>query len=119
MTVRVLQPRRPWEGRRVVLGVTGGIAAYKSVQVARDLTRLGARVDVVMTPGPSTSSNPSPSRGSRVGRSSPTSSRDRDRRPTSGWEWRPTSWSSHRPRPISWPGRPRGWPTTFWPPLFW
>jgi len=35
----------------VVLGVTGGIAAYKSVQVARDLTRLGARVDVVMTQG--------------------------------------------------------------------
>jgi len=32
-----------------VLGVAGGIAAYKSVQVARDLTRLGAQVDVVMT----------------------------------------------------------------------
>ncbi len=42
-------PRRPWRGRRVVLGVTGGIAAYKSVQVARDLTRLGAVVDVVLT----------------------------------------------------------------------
>ena len=51
MTVRSLHPRRPWEGKRVVLGVTGGIAAYKSVQVARDLTRLGARVDVVMTSG--------------------------------------------------------------------
>jgi phosphopantothenoylcysteine decarboxylase/phosphopantothenate--cysteine ligase len=36
-------------GKRVVLGVTGGIAAYKSVQLARDLTRLGARVDVIMT----------------------------------------------------------------------
>jgi phosphopantothenoylcysteine decarboxylase/phosphopantothenate--cysteine ligase len=35
----------------VVLGVTGGVAAYKSVQLARDLTRLGARVDVVMTSG--------------------------------------------------------------------
>jgi len=34
-----------------VLGVTGGIAAYKSVQVARDLTRLGADVDVVLTRG--------------------------------------------------------------------
>lgn len=44
-----LSPRRPWMGRHVVLGVTGGIAAYKSVQVARDLTRLGAVVDVVMT----------------------------------------------------------------------
>lgn len=41
--------RRPWRERRVVLGVTGGIAAYKVVQVARDLTLLGAAVDVVMT----------------------------------------------------------------------
>jgi phosphopantothenoylcysteine decarboxylase/phosphopantothenate--cysteine ligase len=32
-----------------VLGVTGGIAAYKTIQVARDLTRLGAEVDVVLT----------------------------------------------------------------------
>ncbi len=44
-----LSPRPPWEGRRVVLGVTGGIAAYKTVQLARDLTLLGARVDVVLT----------------------------------------------------------------------
>lgn len=41
--------RRPWVGSRVLLGVTGGIAAYKVVQVARDLTQLGAAVDVVMT----------------------------------------------------------------------
>lgn len=41
--------RRPWADARVLLGVTGGIAAYKVVQVARDLTRLGAEVDVVMT----------------------------------------------------------------------
>jgi phosphopantothenoylcysteine decarboxylase/phosphopantothenate--cysteine ligase len=51
MSVQVLQPRRPWEGRRVVLGVTGGIAAYKAVQLARDLARLGARVDVILTGG--------------------------------------------------------------------
>ena len=51
MTDPVLVPRRPWEGRRVVLGVTGGIAAYKSVQLARDLSRLGAGVDVVLTRG--------------------------------------------------------------------
>ncbi|HEX7089049.1 MAG TPA: bifunctional phosphopantothenoylcysteine decarboxylase/phosphopantothenate--cysteine ligase CoaBC [Longimicrobiales bacterium] len=44
-----LAPRRPWQGRRVVLGVTGGIAAYKAAQLARDLTELGAVVDVVMT----------------------------------------------------------------------
>ena len=51
MPGRVLHPRRPWEGRRIVLGVTGGIAAYKAVQLARDLTRLGAEVDAVLTPG--------------------------------------------------------------------
>jgi len=44
-----LVPRRPWRGRRILLGVTGSIAAYKSVQLARDLTRLGAVVDVVLT----------------------------------------------------------------------
>ena len=42
-------PRRPWRGRRVVLGVTGGVAAYKAVQLARDLTLLGARVDTIVT----------------------------------------------------------------------
>jgi phosphopantothenoylcysteine decarboxylase / phosphopantothenate---cysteine ligase len=41
--------RRPWRDRRVILGVTGGIAAYKSIQLARDLARLGARVDVAMS----------------------------------------------------------------------
>lgn len=43
------EPGPPWEGRTVVLGVCGGIAAYKAVQVARDLTLLGAVVDVVLT----------------------------------------------------------------------
>ncbi len=49
MGARALAPRRPWEDTTIVLGVTGGIAAYKVVQVARDLTRLGARVEVVPT----------------------------------------------------------------------
>jgi len=44
-------PRRPWRGRRILLGVTGGIAAYKAIQLARDLTRLGAVVDVILTSG--------------------------------------------------------------------
>lgn len=39
----------PWRGRHVLLGVTGGIAAYKAVQLARDLTLRGATVDVAMT----------------------------------------------------------------------
>jgi len=41
--------RRPWSGRRVLLGVTGGIAAYKAIQIARDLTQLGTLVDTVLT----------------------------------------------------------------------
>jgi phosphopantothenoylcysteine decarboxylase/phosphopantothenate--cysteine ligase len=42
---------RPFEGRRVLLGITGGIASYKSVMLARLLTHAGAEVDVVMTRG--------------------------------------------------------------------
>jgi len=38
-----------WAGRRVVLGVSGGIACYKSCLLARRLTEAGARVDVVLT----------------------------------------------------------------------
>jgi phosphopantothenoylcysteine decarboxylase / phosphopantothenate---cysteine ligase len=37
-------------GKRVALGVCGGIAAYKSVELARELVRAGADVRVVMSP---------------------------------------------------------------------
>jgi phosphopantothenoylcysteine decarboxylase/phosphopantothenate--cysteine ligase len=37
------------ELRRVVLGVTGGIAAYKTAELARLFVKNGTRVDVVMT----------------------------------------------------------------------
>ena len=40
---------RPFEGRRILLGVTGGIASYKSAWLARLLSQEGAMVDVVMT----------------------------------------------------------------------
>jgi phosphopantothenoylcysteine decarboxylase/phosphopantothenate--cysteine ligase len=38
------------DGRRVLLGVTGGIAAYKSAYLVRLLISAGAQVQVVMTP---------------------------------------------------------------------
>jgi len=38
-------------GRFVVLGVTGSIAAYKVVELARRMTQAGATVQVIMTPG--------------------------------------------------------------------
>ena len=40
-----------WAGRHVVLGVSGGIASYKSCILARRLTEAGAEVDVVLTKG--------------------------------------------------------------------
>ena len=39
------------QGRRVVLGVSGGIAAYKAVDVCRRLVDAGAHVMPVMTEG--------------------------------------------------------------------
>ena len=51
--VRALRGARgrvvPLAGRRVLLGVTGGIAAYKAALLARLLTGAGAQVTVVMT----------------------------------------------------------------------
>jgi phosphopantothenoylcysteine decarboxylase/phosphopantothenate--cysteine ligase len=38
-----------WAGRHVVLGVSGGIACYKSCILARRLVDAGARVDAVLT----------------------------------------------------------------------
>ena len=40
---------RPFANRRVLLGVSGGIASYKTAWLARLLTKAGAEVDVVMT----------------------------------------------------------------------
>ena len=49
MKETAMTSQRPWKDSRIILGVTGSIAAYKSIQVARDLTQLGAKVDVVLT----------------------------------------------------------------------
>jgi phosphopantothenoylcysteine decarboxylase/phosphopantothenate--cysteine ligase len=40
---------RPFAGRRILLGVTGGIASYKTTWLARLLHKAGAEVDVVLT----------------------------------------------------------------------
>src|SRR5438045_4425091 len=39
------------QGKHIVLGVTGGIAAYKVVDLASKLVQAGALVDVIMTQG--------------------------------------------------------------------
>ncbi|HSB54303.1 MAG TPA: bifunctional phosphopantothenoylcysteine decarboxylase/phosphopantothenate--cysteine ligase CoaBC [Gemmatimonadales bacterium] len=40
-----------WSGRHVVVGVSGGIASYKSCVLVRRLAEAGARVDVILTEG--------------------------------------------------------------------
>jgi phosphopantothenoylcysteine decarboxylase/phosphopantothenate--cysteine ligase len=41
--------QHPYDGRRILLGVSGGIASYKSAWLARLLAKAGAEVDVVLT----------------------------------------------------------------------
>ena len=37
------------ENREIIVGITGGIAAYKTAELVRQLTKKGASVHVVMT----------------------------------------------------------------------
>jgi len=37
------------KGKRIILGISGGISAYKSAEVCRRLKKLGAQVQVIMT----------------------------------------------------------------------
>ena len=37
------------EDKNIIVGVTGGIAAYKAVEIVSSLTKLGANVEVIMT----------------------------------------------------------------------
>jgi phosphopantothenoylcysteine decarboxylase/phosphopantothenate--cysteine ligase len=38
------------QGKRILLGITGSIAAFKSAELASQLTQLGALADVILTP---------------------------------------------------------------------
>ncbi|MEW6566584.1 MAG: bifunctional phosphopantothenoylcysteine decarboxylase/phosphopantothenate--cysteine ligase CoaBC [Chloroflexota bacterium] len=42
-------PISPLDNRRLILGVTGSIAAYKAADLASKLTQAGARLDVILT----------------------------------------------------------------------
>ena len=39
------------KGKKIILGITGSIAAYKACYIIRGLIRQGAEVQVVITPG--------------------------------------------------------------------
>jgi len=43
------EPMSILSGKRIILGVTGSIAAYKSADLASKLTQAGAQVDVILT----------------------------------------------------------------------
>ena len=43
------EPITIFDGKRIILGVTGSIACYKAVDLASKLTQAGAQVDVIMT----------------------------------------------------------------------
>jgi len=45
----LLPPAQPLQGRHLVLGLSGGVACYKAAELARELQRAGATVQVVMT----------------------------------------------------------------------
>lgn len=49
LKARILPVMNDLQGRRIVLGVTGGVAAYKAAELARLLNKEGAEVDVVLT----------------------------------------------------------------------
>src|SRR5512135_1451473 len=38
------------QGKRILLGITGSIAAYKGAELASQLTQMGALIDVILTP---------------------------------------------------------------------
>jgi phosphopantothenoylcysteine decarboxylase / phosphopantothenate---cysteine ligase len=38
------------EGKKILMGITGSIAAYKSIYLVRLLIKAGAEVKVIMTP---------------------------------------------------------------------
>jgi phosphopantothenoylcysteine decarboxylase / phosphopantothenate---cysteine ligase len=109
MTARpVLVPSPPWEGRRVVLAVTGGIACYKSVTLARDLTRLGRRGRRSLSEGASAFLRPLVFEGVTGDRCWTRSGPRRAPHGTFGWPGRRTwSWWRRRRR-TSWPGAAQG-----------
>ena len=49
MSIPVPHPTLPLGGRHLVLGLSGGIACFKSAELVRALTQAGASVQVVMT----------------------------------------------------------------------
>ena len=105
----------PLDGRLILLGVTGSIAAYKAAELLRALTRRGADVQVLMTQtaqaflGPLTLADADPTPvDDRPARAAARPAHRAHRRRRHG---RRRS-SSRRRRRAGWRRWPAGWPTT-------
>ena len=93
-------------GKCVLLGVTGGIAAYKMANVASALRKLGADVEVIMTRNATQFITPITFE-TLTGHKCMVDTFDRD------FKFEVTTSSSlHRPRPTSSPKWPTASPTT-------
>ena len=99
----------------IALGVTGGIGAYKAVEVARGLQKRGHDVVAVMTRSARRFVGPAHLRGDHATRGSSPTSGSRAPTPTSSTSRSPrrsTCCSWRRPRPTSSASSPTGSPTT-------
>ena len=83
-------PRRPWGAGRIVLGVSGGIAAYKAVEVCRRLVDAGAHVESGDHRGATRFVGAVTFSAWRPNRSAVALGRARTRSPTPGWASVPT-----------------------------
>jgi phosphopantothenoylcysteine decarboxylase/phosphopantothenate--cysteine ligase len=101
-------------GKHIVLGVTGGIAAYKAAELVRLLVREGAEVQVVMTEAATRFVTPVTFQALS---GKPVFTDQWDPRVANNMAHidlsrKPTPCSSRRLRPISWPNSPMAWRTT-------
>ena len=75
------------KGKKIVLGITGSIAAYKACLIIRELVKRGAEVQVVITPAGKEFITPITLSALTRSLSSATSSRSATARGTPTWRW--------------------------------
>ena len=110
---------RSLEGRTVVLGVTGGVAAYKAADLTSKLVKEGAQVRVVMTGHACQFVSPATFESLSGGPVYTQLFHQAYEISHIPWPSPPICWRWPPPRPISWPRWPPASPTTCCPPPTW
>ena len=113
---------RPLEGRLILLGVTGSIAAYKAAELLRLLTAAGAEVQVMMTRRGHALHRPAHAGDAlrAAGHARPAGAAGRPaHQPHRGRRRRRRRARGARPRPAGWAPWPTASPTTSSPPPAW